>query len=206
MATGWPYTRSTLGKDGRFTADIRTVGEDGSGDALFRGQAEGGAWSPGGSRFAYGGIRCHHGETCGSDECAINAELPERSEAPRRGAAPRSGARGCRPPSATSFRLASATQRRRVRTWVSSGREAMNRANAAAFKQSPLSVTRKIGVISPVSGSVRSSSCGRPSSGLLFYRLLEQAVATDPRPYDTLITAPATYSNQASSRVRQQRG
>lgn len=69
------YTRSTLGENGRFTADIRTVGEDGTGDALFLGQAEGGAWSPDGSRFAYGDIRDHHGETCGSDECGINAEL-----------------------------------------------------------------------------------------------------------------------------------
>ncbi len=55
-------------------------------------------------------------------------------------------------------------ERRRVRMCVSSGREAMNRANASALKQGPLSVTRKIGVTSPVSGSVRSSISGPPSS------------------------------------------
>jgi len=32
------------------------------------------------------------------------------------------------------------------------------------MKHGPLSVTRKIGVISPVAGSVRSSISGRPSS------------------------------------------
>ena len=69
------YTRSGLDAKSYFTAEIRTVGEDGAGDTIFLRNAQGGAWSPDGTRFAYGDIAEHHGESCGSDECSYNSEL-----------------------------------------------------------------------------------------------------------------------------------
>lgn len=64
------YTRSDF-----VDASIRAIRLDGGADRRFLSHARNGVFSPDGSRFAFGDTSARHGESCGSDECSVNAEL-----------------------------------------------------------------------------------------------------------------------------------
>jgi dipeptidyl aminopeptidase/acylaminoacyl peptidase len=69
------YTRTRATGAGDYVFELRSVGADGSGDALFLRDAASAAFSPDGTRVAFSDSSTHNGDTCGSDECYPNGEL-----------------------------------------------------------------------------------------------------------------------------------
>jgi hypothetical protein len=69
------YTRTRADDDGDYAFELRSVGADGSGDALFLRAARSAAFSPDGTRLAFSDSSTGNGQTCGSDECYPNGEL-----------------------------------------------------------------------------------------------------------------------------------
>jgi Tol biopolymer transport system component len=69
------YTRTRPGRDGRYSFELRSVRLDGTDDRLFLAGARGAAFSPDGTRLAFGDVSDAKGEFCGEDECYPNADL-----------------------------------------------------------------------------------------------------------------------------------
>jgi len=69
------YTRTRATSAGDYAFELRSVGADGSGDALLMRDAHGAAFSPDGTRIAFSDSSTENGQTCGSDECYPNGEL-----------------------------------------------------------------------------------------------------------------------------------